>query len=564
MSKELLDTISDKSVSNEFYTPIPKGYEKGKSKYVIILGTVMSGLGKGIFSSSLGLLLKQKGLKVAPIKFDGYLNQDAGTLNPFRHGEVFVLDDGTEGDMDLGTYERFLGMNISKNNYMTGGKIFQMVLNKERKGKYLGRDVQFIPHVTGEIKYFLRSLAMKSDSDVVLFEIGGTVGDIENNYCIEAVRQLMYEEGKENVSFVGMTYVLEPNFLKEQKSKAAQMGMRSLMSLGIQPDIVACRAQNEITTKIREKISVYSNVEVENVISVHDVPSIYYVPELLKNAKIDSKIIEMLNLKNKENTEWDKWSQFVNNIKNPKKEVIIGITGKYTTLKDSYASIMKSLEHAGSNNEVKVKIKWIETTDISNTEDAKKYLSDVDGIIVPGGFGSRGTEGMIKCIEYVRTNNIPFLGICYGMQMAVIEYARNMCGLDDANSTEINPDCKIQVIDILPEQKKIEGLGGNMRLGGHDILIKKDTLAYSLYSNKEMIRERFRHRWEVNPKYIPTLEENGMVFSGKAPKYPIMQIMELKDHPYFIGGQYHPEFTSRPLQPNPLFNGLVKAAIEKK
>jgi CTP synthase len=374
----------------------------------------------------------------------------------------------------------------------------------------------------------------------------------------------MYEEGKENVSFVGMTYVLEPNFLKEQKSKAAQMGMRSLMSLGIQPDIVACRAQNEITTKIREKISVYSNVEVENVISVHDVPSIYYVPELLKNAKIDSKIIEMLNLKNKENTEWDKWSQFVNNIKNPKKEVIIGITGKYTTLKDSYASIMKSLEHAGSNNEVKVKIKWIETTDISNTEDAKKYLSDVDGIIVPGGFGSRGTEGMIKCIEYVRTNNIPFLGICYGMQMAVIEYARNMCGLDDANSTEINPDCKIQVIDILPEQKKIEGLGGNMRLGGHDILIKKDTLAYSLYSNKEMIRERFRHRWEVNPKYIPTLEENGMVFSGKAPKYPIMQIMELKDHPYFIGGQYHPEFTSRPLQPNPLFNGLVKAAIEKK
>ena len=562
-AEELLRSIAKKTEESEYYTPIPDGYRLGQTKYIIITGSVMSGLGKGIFSASLGKLLGDSGFACSPIKFDGYLNVDAGTLNPYRHGEVFVLDDGTESDMDLGTYERFLDKNISKENYLTGGKIFTAVLGKERSGKYLGRDVQFIPHVTGEIKGFLRELALKTKADIVLVEVGGTVGDIENQYFIEAMSQLAYEEGRENTCFVNVTYVIKPEFLGEQKSKPAQMGIKALMELGIQPDIIACRSKNPVTQKVREKISIYSNVPLQNVVSVHDMESIYTVPTLLKEAQIDRIVCERLGLKNGKKAESKEWVQFVDNLTHPKREITIGMTGKYTGLRDSYASILMALEHAGAKTQTKISIRWIEVTEIETGKiTVEEALKGLAGVIVPGGFGKRGTEGKIACIKYLRENKIPYLGLCFGFQMALIEFARNVCGLKDANSTEIEPDCKYQVIDILPEQKKIEGLGGNMRLGGRDVEIKKGTMAHKLYGSLK-VRERFRHRYECNPEYIGTFEKKGIVFSGKAPDYPIMQILELPGHPFFVGTQFHPEFTSRPLSPNPLYVAFVEAAIRQ-
>jgi CTP synthase len=568
LSNDILKSIAKKSDEHEFYTPVPTGYQCGKTKYVIVFGTVMSGIGKGIFSSSLAKLLQNKGLKVSPIKFDGYLNVDAGTLNPYRHGEVFVLDDGTECDMDLGTYERMIERNISRDNYLTGGKIFTSILGQERRGHYLGRDVQFIPHVTGEIKKFLRHLALKDESDLVFVEVGGTVGDIENGYFIEAMRQLAYEEGKDNVCFVALTYVLEPQFLGEQKSKAAQLGIHNLLSAGIQPDIIACRSHNPVIEKVREKISIYSNVQVNRVVSLHDCASIYQIPNILKEAGIDSEVVEILGLQGRVNSkqetdEQKRWDIFVEKITNPKKKITVGITGKYTGLRDSYASILKALEHAGAYNNTEVDVKWIETTEIeSRKKKVFDELKDVDGIIVPGGFGKRGTEGKIECVRYAREKNIPYLGLCFGFQMAVIEYARNVCGLKDANTTEVESQTPHPVIDILPDQKHIQTLGGNMRLGGHDVELKEDTKASRLYGSRQSVRERFRHRYECNPEYIAILEKNGIVFSGKAPKQPIMQILELPKHKFFMGTQYHPEFTSRPLSPNPLFVEFVKSCLK--
>jgi len=566
MSEELLKSVSDKTVEHEYYIPIPENYKIGKTKYVIVFGTVMSGLGKGIFSSSLAKLLQFKGFNIAPIKFDGYLNIDAGTLNPYRHGEVFVLDDGTECDMDLGTYERFLDIELTKDNYLTGGKIFNNILSREREGKYLGRDVQFIPHVTGEIKLFLRNLAMKKNADIVFVEVGGTVGDIENNYFIEAMRELAYEEGRDNVCFVALTYILEPGFLGEQKSKAAQLGIRSLMGAGIQPHIIACRANNAVSQRVREKISVFSNVPVERVVSIHDVDSIYLLPSLLKDSMTDVNVLDILKLKDrvdttKEKKAWKEWQEFTGKINSIKKEIIIGITGKYTGLRDSYASILNALEHAGIHTGIKVRIKWIETTEIEGKRlKVEQALKGVKGIIVPGGFGKRGAEGKIACIKYAREKNIPFLGLCYGLQLAVIEFARNVAGLKDANSTEINPETSCQLIDPLPEQKKLEGLGGNMRLGAQDVIIKKGALAYKLYGEK--VKRRFRHRYEVNPKYVDALEKKGFVFSGKHPKYPIMQIGELPKKSFFIGSQFHPELSSRPKKPEQMFLGFIKACLK--
>jgi CTP synthase len=497
------------------------------------------------------------------MKFDGYLNVDAGTLNPFRHGEVFVLDDGTESDMDLGTYERFLNIKLTKDNYLTGGKLFSQILSRERKGEYLGRDVQFIPHVTGELKRFVRTLAINSGADVVFVEIGGTVGDIENNYCIEAMRELGYEEGKENVCSVALTYVLEPHFLGEQKSKAAQLGLKALMGMGVQPDIIACRCDNEVAEKVRQKISVASNVPVERVVSVHDVESIYLIPDLLKKAGLDTHAISLLELEPRvrEDLEGEqKWNDYVNRIRTLQQEIVIGITGKYTSLRDSYASIIKALEHAGVHLGVDVKLKWIDTTDLSEEQVAAE-LQNVKGIIVPGAFGSRGSEGKINCIKYARENDLPYLGLCYGFQMAVIEFARHVCGLEGANSTEIEKEVVHPVIDILPEQKNIDSLGGNMRLGGHDVEIKPGTKAAVLYGSL-MVRERFRHRWECNPEYIQQLEEKGLVFSGKAPGREIMQILELPNRKYFLGTQFHPEYLSSPLRPHPLYVGFLKAAFD--
>lgn len=565
MTTKLLSGLTKKSAHHEFYTPTPAGYKPGRTKYIIITGSVMSGLGKGIFASSLGRLLEDNGLSCSPIKFDGYLNVDAGTLNPYRHGEVFVLDDGTECDMDLGTYERFLDKNLSEINYLTGGKIFTTVLSRERKGKYLGRDVQFLPHVTGEIKHFLRKLALKSRADVVLIEVGGTVGDIENQYFIEAMRQLAYEEGKNNACFVNVTYIIHPPFLGEQKSKPAQLGIRRLMELGVQADIIACRSTEPVTEKVREKISVYSNVPMENVISIHDCESVYLIPELLRTEGVEKSVMQLLDLKPKQKRSIKEWQEFANNIRHAKQKVTIGITGKYTEIRDSYASILKALEHACAHNKVKVNVKWIETTNI-NEKELPKIMKGISGIIVPGGFGKRGIEGKILCAKYAREKKIPYLGLCLGFQIAVIEFARNVCKLKNATSTEFDAKSKQPIICVLPEQLKIEGLGGNMRLGGHNVDVRKGSLAYELYGKKTRIRERFRHRYECNPKYIKALEKKGLVFSGKAPRYDIMQILELpkKAHPFFIATQYHAEFTSRPLRPNPLFRSFVSAALKKK
>jgi CTP synthase len=566
--KDLLASVSDISTESEFFSPVPKGYKRGKTRYVFVMGTVMSGLGKGIFSSCIAKLMQDKGLKVAPIKLEGYLNVDSGTLNPFRHGEVFVLDDGMECDMDLGTYERMLDQDLSKANFTTSGQIFSSVLNKERHGDYLGRDVQMIPHVTGEVKLKLRELALKSDADVVFVEIGGTVGDLENAYYIEAMRELAYEEGPNSSCFVALTYILEPPALGEQKSKAAQLGIKQVMQLGIQPDIIACRASNPVNEKARQKISIYSNVPFERVVSLHDSASIYMIPSMLREHGLDFEVLRLLRIEDRinlrhERKAWARWCDFTDKIGTAKYSATIGITGKYTSVRDSYASIINALEHAGIALGCNVGIKWIDTTDITD-ENVAEHLADVDGIIVPGGFGSRGSEGKIACVRYARENELPYLGLCLGFQMAVIDFARNVCGLTQANSTEIEPDCSEPVIDILPEQKKIEGLGGNMRLGGRDVEIKPDTMAWELLGRKETVRMRFRHRYEVDPRYIERLEKAGLVFSGKAPDQPIMQILELPSHPYFCGTQAHPCLTSRPLRPHPMFVGLVAAAMQKQ
>ena len=566
---DLLRSVKDQTDETEFYTPLPDGYTLGSTKYVAIFGTVMSGLGKGIFSSSLAKLFKDKGLRVSPIKLEGYLNIDSGTLNPFRHGEVFVLDDGTETDMDLGTYERMLDQDLTHANFTTSGQIFSSVLSKERAGEYLGRDVQMIPHVTGEVKLRLRDLAVQSSADVVFIEVGGTVGDIENAFYIEALRELSYEEGDGSVIFVALTYILSPPALGEQKSKAAQLGIKRLMEFGIHPHLIACRCERPVAEKVRQKISVYTNVPMQRVFSMHDLASIYLLPQQMREAGLDNEVVQLLNLGARVNSATDaraaaEWERFASKIGNHKHRSTIGITGKYTSLRDSYASILKALEHAGVANDANVNVKWIDTTQIT-ADNVGAALADTDGIIVPGGFGVRGTSGKIECIRYARRNQLPYLGICLGFQMAVIEYARNVCHLNDADSEEINPDCETPVISILPEQKKIEGLGGNMRLGGQDVEIKPDTLASELFGGAEKIRQRFRHRFEVDPKYVDTLDGAGLVFSGKHPVHPIMQILELpRDiHPFFIAAQFHPELTSRPLSPQPMFVGLVKAALEK-
>ena len=564
----LLTSISSKS-TEEFYTPVPQDYRVGKTKYIIVAGTVMSGVGKGIFASSLAKLLQYYGLTIAPIKIDGYFNQDAGTLNPFRHGEVFVLDDGMECDMDLGSYERFLDQTLTKENYLTAGMIFKKVLERERKGGYLGRDVQFIPHVTGEVKFALRTLALKTKADIVLCEIGGTVGDYENSYIVEAIRELIYEEGKENVCFVNVSYIIEPPNLGEQKSKPAQLGQNRIMSLGIQPDMIICRAARPVTKKIREKIALYSNVPFENVLGLHNTDSVYKAPILLKFLGADERIVHLLGLNRKismrkQKKDLLKWEKFAKQYMNAKKEITIGIAGKYTGLNDSYASILKALEHAGTYNDAKVKIKYIETTEIeAGKTPVEEQLKGIQGLIIPGGFGKRGTEGKIECIQYARENNIPFLGLCLGFQMAIIEFARNICGLKDANSTEIDSNTSNPVIDILPEQKDIESLGGNMRLGAYPAKLTKATKVYELYGT-ENVSERHRHRYEVNPGFIKILESYDLVFSGASPDRRLMEFLELNNHPYFVATQAHPEFKSRPMKPAPLFDGLVKAALKNQ
>jgi CTP synthase len=572
VENNILAQVGHQTTETEFYSPIPEGYQRGRHKYVVVMGTVMSGLGKGIFSSSVAKLLQDKGLRVSPIKLEGYLNIDSGTLNPFRHGEVFVLDDGMETDMDLGTYERILEQNLTRQNFATSGQIYRRVLDKERSGGYLGRDVQMIPHVTGEVKHLLRSLAVKQEADVVFVEVGGTVGDFENGFYLEALRELAFEEGPGSVCFVGLTYILEPKTLGEQKSKAAQLGIKKMMEVGIQPHIIACRADNPVTKKVREKIAMFSNVPIRRVTSMHDRPSIYSIPEAMRDEGLDLEILSVLNLHDRvrpalEDRARNKWGAFVSMLgAKPKYEVHVGITGKYAALRDAYASIDKALEHCAAHLSIKIHQHWLDTTKMDPTkpDEIAAQLSHLNGVIVPGGFGIRGTEGKIACVHHCRTQQVPYLGICLGFQMAVVEFARNVCGMPKAASSEFDPETTDAVIDILPEQKQIEGLGGNMRLGGKEVLLAPDSLVSFLHEGATQVSERFRHRYEVDPKYIDRLEEAGLIFSGRHPDQPIMQVLELPAHvhPFFLGGQFHPELTSRPLAPSPMFMGLCAAAVQ--
>jgi CTP synthase len=587
---DILAATAEASTYTEFYSPIPEGYRKGYHKYVIVLGTVMSGLGKGIFASSVAKMLKDKGLTVAPIKMEGYLNIDSGTLNPYRHGEVFVLDDGTECDMDLGTYERMLDQDLGRRNFTTAGQIFRDVLDREREGRYLGRDVQWIPHVTGEVKRKLRELAVYGDgrksADVVIVEVGGTVGDYENSFYIEAMRELAFEEGPGLACFVALTYVIEPRTLGEQKSKGAQLGIKRLMEAGIQPHMIACRASRQVNDTVMQKIAMFSNVPLRRVFSMHDRESIYTIPEEMRQEGLDREVMSVLNIHDRvdlghEDRAREKWTGFVRNLTSPKRrQLTVGLTGKYAALRDSYASIDKALEHCSAHLSTDVEIRWIDTTDISDASVSQRLRTGVEGgvdaVIVPGGFGRRGVEGKIACVRHCRENHVPYLGICLGFQVAVIEFARNVCGLAQASSTEFDiPDAKTPhaVISELPEQKRIEGLGGTMRLGAQDVVLSSGSLAQFLYGGRSMIRERFRHRYEVDPSFIPKLEAAGLVFSGRHPRQPIMQVLELPQpgaegakvtHPFFIGGQFHPELTGRPLRPQPLFMGLLAAALQQK
>ncbi len=562
--------------STEFYSPIPQGYQKGRHSYVVVMGTVMSGLGKGIFSSSLAKMLKDKGLTVAPIKLEGYLNIDSGTLNPYRHGEVFVLEDGTECDMDLGTYERMLDQDLSRQNFCTSGQIYTEILERERRGDYLGRDVQMIPHVTGEVKQRLRKLAMTGGpdggpADVVFVEVGGTVGDYENGFYIEALRELAFEEGPNSTCFVALTYIIEPPILGEQKSKAAQLGIKRLMEAGIQPHIVACRAQKPVSETVKQKISMFSNVPMNRVFSMHDRESIYVIPDSLRSEGLDREVLSILNLHNRVNTMHEDrargaWNDFGVKIRSPRKHRInLAILGKYAALRDAYASVDKAIEHATTHLSVNADVQWIDTSDITPANVAQRLPGDVHAVIVPGGFGERGVEGKIACIQHARTAGIPFLGLCLGLQMAVIEFARNIAGLKGAHSTEFDVNTAHPVICELPEQRRIEGMGGSMRLGGQAVLLDEGSLASFLFEGKTMIRERFRHRFEVNPEYVQKLTDAGLRFSGRHPLHPIMQVIELvpETHPYFIAAQFHPELTSRPLRPQPMFMGLIAAGVAR-
>lgn len=539
-----------------------------QTNYIFVTGGVLSGLGKGITTASIGRLLQSRGFKVTAIKIDPYINFDAGTLRPTEHGEVWVTEDGGEIDQDLGHYERFLDVNIPKENNITTGKVFFSVIQKEREGKYLGKTVQPIPHVTDEIKKRIRKVAKESRADFVLIEIGGTVGDYENVLFLEAARQMRLDGAK--VVYIHVVYLPILKSVGEQKTKPLQHSIRALQETGIQPDFIIGRSEKPIDDVRKKKISLFCNVKEDEIISNPDIANIYELPLMFEEQGLCDKILEKLNLKSRKK-DLKKWKKFVKKIKNLNKTVKIGIVGKYFDIgefqiPDSYVSVIEAVKHAAWHNDVKPKIEWIDSKVFEKNKEKLSLLDKMDGVIVPGGFGGSGVEGKISAIEYVRKNNIPYLGLCFGLQLVVVEFARNVCGLRGAHTTEVNPKTKYPVIDFLPWQKKLikqKKYGATMRLGGQVVMINKDTLAHKLYG-KEKVVERFRHRYEVNPEYTKTLEKNGLVFSGRSSKEKnIMQIAELPDHKLFISSQFHPEFTSRPVKPNPLFDGFIKACIRK-
>ncbi len=524
-------------------------------KYIIVTGGVLSGLGKGIAAASIGHLLSTK-LKIVPIKCDGYLNVDPGTMNPYEHGEVFVLDDGGEVDMDFGHYERFLGVTCRSTWNLTMGKVFDIVRQKERRGDYLGKTVQYIPHVTDVIKNHIFDVARDESADLIIVEIGGTVGDIENELFLEAMRQMKEDVGKENTVYVHLTYVPIPYGVNEQKSKPTQQSVNLLKQRGIFPDIIIGRCSEYLTKEVKTKISNFCDVDSEAVITGLDVSDIYEIPIVFEEEGLPGILHKKLNIYSPPDLR--KWKQLIHNLRSPKKEITIAMCGKYTKLEDSYASIIESFNHCSAHLGCKIHLKWVETTDLGDVD----FLEHVDGIVVPGGFGSRGTEGKIEAIRQARIKNIPFLGLCLGLHMAVIEFARNICHLEGANSTEMDPNTPHPIIDILPEQKNIKDKGGTMRLGAYPAILKEGSFLHSLYGKTE-VSERHRHRYEVNPDYHDIITKNGMVFSGTSPDGRLVEFIELPHLKYFVATQAHPELKSRMEMPAPLFYGFVKACLDR-
>ncbi len=529
-------------------------------KYIFVTGGVVSSLGKGITAASLGRLLKNRGLKVVIQKFDPYINVDPGTMSPFQHGEVFVTEDGYETDLDLGHYERFIDESLTKNSSITSGKVYWNVISKERKGEYLGGTVQVIPHITNEIKDRIYRVGKEKDADVVITEIGGTVGDIESLPFLEAIRQVKIDEGREDVCFIHVTLVPYLSMSEELKTKPTQHSVKELRSIGIQPDIIVCRCEKELPEELKAKIGLFCNVEKKAVIQNVDAENIYDIPLLLHEQKLDDLVCSYLSLNCKESNN-SAWIEMVEHIKSIKTSIKIALVGKYVELKDAYLSVVEALNHAGYKNNTNIDIKWVNSKDISDLN-ADEILRECHGILVPGGFGDRGTEGKISAIKYARENKIPFLGICLGMQCAVVEFSRNVIGLKDASSTEIDDSTSNPVIHLMIEQYEIQEKGATMRLGAYPCKITKGSNAYNAYK-EEVIYERHRHRYEFNNEYRDDIVENGMLISGVSPDDKFVEIIELKDHPWFVGVQFHPELKSRPNKPHPLFIDFIKYSKDR-
>ena len=532
-----------------------------QTKYVFVTGGVVSALGKGITAASLGRLLKNRGLNVSIQKFDPYLNVDPGTMSPYQHGEVFVTDDGAETDLDLGHYERFIDENLTQNSNITTGRIYWSVISIERRGEYLGGTVQVIPHITNAIKDKVYRAGKERDVDVVITEIGGTVGDIESQPFLEAIRQVRSEVGAENVCFIHVTLVPYLGKAGELKTKPTQHSVKELRTIGIQPDIIVCRSEKELSDDIKNKIGLFCNVDGRSVIQNLDAEHLYEVPLMLHSEGLDNLVCEKLHLGCKD-IDNSQWIDMVHRIKNLEKEVTIALVGKYVELHDAYISVVEELSHGGLTNNANVNIKWINAEELEK-QDVNEVLSGVDGVLVPGGFGDRGVEGKIEAIRWARENKVPFLGICLGMQCAVIEFARNVVGLEGAHSSELSSDTKYPVIDIMPEQKDIEDLGGTMRLGLYPCKLDKETKAYDSYKD-EVIYERHRHRYEFNNEYRLQITEMGMKISGTSPDGRLVEIVEIEEHPWFVAAQFHPELKSRPNRPHPLFEGFIEASLNHK
>ena len=537
------------------------------TKYIFVTGGVVSSLGKGITAASLGRLLKNRGYKVTIQKFEPYINIDPGTMSPYQHGEVFVTDDGAETDLDLGHYERFIDVNLSKASNVTTGKVYQSVINKERKGEYLGSTSQVIPHITNEIKERVLRVGRNDNADIVITEIGGTVGDIESLPFLEAIRQVKKDVPNRNdVLYIHVTLIPYIHAAGELKTKPTQHSVKELRSIGIQPDIIVCRTEKTVSDDMKKKIALFCDVDARAVINNETCSTIYEVPLLLQEEGLDRIVLEKLGLEDR-HCDMDEWTAMVNRIKETDasdKEINIALVGKYVALHDAYLSVVESLHHAGYANGVQVKIKWIDSEELEKPGvNLDEVFGDVSGIVIPGGFGSRGVEGKIATVRYAREHKVPFLGLCLGMQCAVIEFARHVCGMKDANSTEFVPDTPYPVIDLMADQADVTEKGGTMRLGTYPCKLLEGSIARSLYDNNEIIYERHRHRYEVNNDFRAKLEEKGLVFSGTSPDNRLVEIIELKDHPYFEATQAHPEFKSRPTRPHPLFMGLIKAALKK-